>query len=73
MTGLGTWVATLGGGRPDVMAEVPESRTRYKALGGVLLATAAIAALSGGYAFYRALAMPVAWAVCSGSCGGWSS
>ncbi|ABM16744.1 DUF4407 domain-containing protein [Mycolicibacterium vanbaalenii] len=55
-------LVALAGGRPEVLAVVPGARTKFVAMGAVVLATAALAALSAGFAANMALnaTLPVA-------------
>src|SRR5260221_13159558 len=41
------------GAYQDLLKDCPSEQTKYAGLGGVLLATFALAALSAGFAFYR--------------------
>ena len=50
------------GAYQDLLKECPSEQTKYAGLGGVLLATFALAALSAGYAIYSVFNEPV-WAV----------
>jgi hypothetical protein len=69
MSRFSTWLTTLGGGRPDVLVDVPGSGQRFQSLGGVLLGTASVAALSAAFAFHMALGLPFVMAVIAG--GAW--
>ena len=48
-------LATLAGGRTDVLAVVPGARPKFVAMGAVVLGTAGMAALSAGFAVGMAL------------------
>jgi hypothetical protein len=50
------------GAYQELLKECPSEQTKYAGLGGVLLATFALASLSAGYAIYSVFADPV-WAV----------
>ncbi|MGY2065592.1 DUF4407 domain-containing protein [Blastococcus sp. SYSU DS0619] len=56
---LGDGLAVLAGARPDVLAAAPGARPRFVALGGVLLSTGALAAVSAAFAV--AMALGVWW------------
>src|SRR5919202_5264119 len=57
----GDRLAVLAGARLDVLSVAPGARARYVALGGVLLSTGALAALSAAFAVHMALGAP--WAL----------
>lgn len=59
---IGDGLAVLAGARPDVLAVAPGARPRFVALGGVLLSTGALAAVSAAFAVSMALGVwwPVA-------------
>ncbi|CCG04408.1 DUF4407 domain-containing protein [Blastococcus saxobsidens] len=59
---LGDGLTILAGARPDVLAAAPGARPRFVALGGVLLSTGALAAVSAAFAVGMALGVwwPVA-------------
>src|SRR3978361_168322 len=50
--------AALAGARLDVLHVAPGSRAKYVALGGVLLSTGGLAALSAAFAVHMALGAP---------------
>jgi hypothetical protein len=50
------------GAYQDLLKDCPSEQTKYAGLGGVLLATFALAALSAGYAIYSVFADPL-WAI----------
>jgi hypothetical protein len=52
---LGDGLAVLSGARPDVLEAVPGARTKFVALGGVLLSTGGLAVLSAAFAVHMAL------------------
>jgi hypothetical protein len=51
----GNGLAVLAGARPDVLAAAPGARAKFVALGGVLLSTGALAAVSAAFAVHMAL------------------
>lgn len=65
------WLVALAGARHDVLEQTPVDRFRYVATGGVLLTTAAVAAVSAAFALRMAvrvdwpaaIAVGVAWGV----------
>ncbi|GAB3358445.1 DUF4407 domain-containing protein [Modestobacter lapidis] len=57
----GDRLAVLAGARLDLLAVAPGARSKFVALGGVLLSTGALAALSAAFAVHMALGAP--WAV----------
>jgi hypothetical protein len=56
---IGDALTVLAGARPDVLAAAPGARQRFVALGGVLLSTGALAAVSAAFAV--GMALGVAW------------
>ncbi|MGY2001663.1 DUF4407 domain-containing protein [Blastococcus sp. SYSU DS1024] len=56
---IGDGLAVLAGARPDVLAAAPGARPKFVALGGVLLSTGALAAVSAAFAV--AMALGVWW------------
>ena len=48
-------MAVLAGARPDVLASAPGARAKFVALGGVLLSTGGLAAVSAAFAVHMAL------------------
>ena len=63
---LGTWFAAIAGGRRDLLANAPGDRMRYAAMGGVILTTATVAAVSGALAVNMALNLSPVWSVLVG-------
>lgn len=57
----GDRLAVLAGARLDLLTVAPGARSKFVALGGVLLSTGALAALSAAFAVHMALGAP--WAV----------
>jgi hypothetical protein len=51
----GNGLVVLAGARPDVLAAAPGARAKFVALGGVLLSTGALAAVSAAFAAHMAL------------------
>src|SRR3954447_4187682 len=58
---VGNRLAVLAGARLDVLQVAPGARAKHVALGGVLLSTGGLAALSAAFAVHMALGAP--WAV----------
>src|SRR5215218_5774165 len=56
---IGDALATLGGARPELLEAAPGARSRFVALGGVLLSTGGLAVVS--MAFAVAMALGVWW------------
>ncbi|RZU32515.1 DUF4407 domain-containing protein [Blastococcus saxobsidens] len=52
---IGHALAVLAGARPDVLTAAPGARPRFVALGGVLLSTGGLAAVSAAFAVHMAL------------------
>jgi hypothetical protein len=52
---IGNGMAVLAGARPDVLAAAPGARARFVALGGVLLSTGGLGAVSAAFAVHMAL------------------
>src|SRR4051794_15156586 len=52
---IGDGLAVLAGARPDILEVAPGSRSRFVALGGVLLSTGGLAVLSAAFAVHMAL------------------
>jgi hypothetical protein len=52
---IGNWLAVLAGARPDVLAAAPGARSKFVALGGVLLSTGGLALVSMAFAVHMAL------------------
>jgi hypothetical protein len=65
MMSFSEMMASLAGGRADVLAVVDGARGKFAAMGSVLVATAVIAALSAGFAAHMALgaSLPMAIAI----------
>jgi hypothetical protein len=63
---LRKWLASLAGGRYDVLEQTPTDRLRYTATGGVLLTTSAVAAVSAAFALQMAVRLPWQAAVIAG-------
>ena len=59
----GNYLAVLGGADRDVIRAIPEERFRFVAMGGILLTTAAVSALSMYYALHNAIRLPVIAAI----------
>jgi hypothetical protein len=59
-------MAWLGGARLDVLADAPGDRARFVAMGGVILSTAFLSAVSAAFALVMAVGAPVAVAVVVG-------
>jgi hypothetical protein len=62
----GDVMAWLGGGDPAVLAQVPQERTRFAQMAGVLLTTAGIAVVSMTFALHDGVKAPLAVAVVLG-------
>ena len=52
---IGDGLAGLAGARADVLEVAPGARSRFVALGGVLLSTGALAVMSAAFAFWPQL------------------
>ena len=52
---IGNGLAVLAGARPDVLAAAPGARSKFVALGGVLLSTGGLALVSMAFAVHMAL------------------
>src|SRR5829696_3435288 len=52
---IGNGMAVLAGARPDVLAAAPGARAKFVALGGVLLSTGGLAAVSAAFGVHMAL------------------
>ncbi len=63
---LGDFFAVLGGARLDLLAREPGARARWIAMGGVVVSTGALAALSMGFALTYAVGVPLTGAVALG-------
>src|SRR4051794_19039005 len=62
----GDRLAALAGARLDVLQVAPGSRAKYVALGGVLLSTGGLAAVSAAFAVHMALGAPMLLAAAIG-------
>ncbi|HXL95661.1 MAG TPA: DUF4407 domain-containing protein [Streptosporangiaceae bacterium] len=62
----GELLARLGGGDRAVLAQVPQARTGFAAMGAVLLTTAGVATVSMFYALHDAIQDDVGWSVVLG-------
>lgn len=60
------WLLGLVGVRDDLIDELPAERFRYVAMAGVLLTTAAMAAVSATFALQMAVRVPIFWALLLG-------
>ena len=68
---VGDRLAVLAGARLDVLQVAPGARAKHVALGGVLLSTGGLAALSAAFAVHMALGAPWAVALLVGLGWGW--
>ncbi len=59
-------MAWLGGARLDVLADTPGDRARFVAMGGVILSTALLSAVSAAFALSMAVGAPLAVAIIVG-------
>jgi hypothetical protein len=59
MKRVSDFMAWLGGGDPEIMAQVPRSRTRFIQMAGVLLTTSGIAVLSMIFALHDGVKVPL--------------
>lgn len=59
----GNYLAVLGGADREIISRIPEERFRFVAIGGILLTTAAVSALSMYYALHNALRLPAVAAI----------
>ena len=66
LMGLATWFSGIAGGRRDLLVNTPADRIRYAAMGGVILTTAAVAAISGASAVSMSLHLSWGWSVLIG-------
>ncbi|MBP2478444.1 hypothetical protein JOF53_007316 [Crossiella equi] len=64
-------LARLAGGRVDLLARAPGDRARYSTMGGVLVATAAVAGVSAFFALYSVLEL--AWPLAALAGLGWAA
>lgn len=60
------FLATIAGARYDILQKTPVDRFRYVAMGGVLLTTAAVAAVSASFALVTAVKVPPAVGIVAG-------
>lgn len=63
---VSNFLAWLGGARLDVLADAPGDRGRFVAMGGVILSTAFLSAVSAAFALVMAVGAPIAVAVIVG-------
>ncbi|MGD8166680.1 DUF4407 domain-containing protein [Herbiconiux sp. P16] len=63
---VSNFMAWLGGARLDVLADAPGDRARFVAMGGVILSTAFLSAVSATFALVMAVGAPIAVAVIVG-------
>ena len=59
MERISDFMAWLGGGNPEIMAEVPRSRTQFTQMAGVLVTTSGIAVLSMIFALHDGVKIPL--------------
>lgn len=59
-------LASIAGGEAEILKETPGDLLRYAAMGGVIISTALVAALSAALALHMALRMSWPWAVVTG-------
>lgn len=65
-----TWLARLAGARPEILAKAPGDVNKHAALGGVLLTTSGVAAVSAFFALHSVLELPPAAAAAVGAAWG---
>ena len=72
---MGDRLAVLAGARPDVLAAAPGARSKFVALGGVLLSTGGLALVSMAFAVHMSLGVwwPLALVVGVGWAWSWST
>ncbi|SDZ15494.1 DUF4407 domain-containing protein [Herbiconiux ginsengi] len=63
---VSNFMAWLGGARLDVLQDAPGDRARFVAMGGVILSTAFLSAVSAAFALKMAVGAPIAVAVLVG-------
>jgi hypothetical protein len=63
---VSNFMAWLGGARLDVLQDAPGDRARFVAMGGVILSTAFLSAVSAAFALKMAVGAPIAVAVIVG-------
>ncbi|MDO9398412.1 MAG: DUF4407 domain-containing protein, partial [Herbiconiux sp.] len=63
---VSNFMSWLGGARLDVLADAPGDRARFVAMGGVILSTALLSAVSAAFALVMAVGAPVVVAVVVG-------
>jgi hypothetical protein len=66
LMGLTNWLASISGGRLEILSDTPGDRIRYAAMGGVILTTATVAAVSGAIAVNMALRLSPLWSMLVG-------
>ena len=66
MKRVSDFMAWLGGGDRELLAQVPQERTRFTQMAGVLLTTAGIAVLSMTFALHDGVKVPLAVAIVLG-------
>ncbi|MGP4996028.1 DUF4407 domain-containing protein [Glutamicibacter ardleyensis] len=66
MKALSDWLVWLGGARQDIIKFAPGERSRFAAMGLVMLSTSLLAAVSAGFALVMALGLPVVLAAAAG-------
>ncbi|SMH32615.1 protein of unknown function [Rathayibacter oskolensis] len=67
MSALGSGLVWLGGARQDVIVDAPGERPRFRAMGLVILSTAALSGVSAAYAVVMALSLPAPIAILIGA------
>jgi hypothetical protein len=63
---VSNFMSWLGGARLDVLADAPGDRARFVAMGGVILSTAFLSAVSATFALVMAVGAPLAMAIVVG-------
>src|SRR5690348_8177868 len=61
----------MAGAQPDLLRQAPADKTRYTAMGGVLLTTAAVAGVSAAFALNTAVGLDPVSSVVVGVLWGW--
>jgi hypothetical protein len=61
------WLARLAGAQEELLAQTPDDRVKYTALGGVLLSTSAVAGVSAAFALHTAVGLAAVSAVLAGA------
>jgi hypothetical protein len=67
---LSTWLARLAGARAEILSKAPGDVNKHAALGGVLLTTSGVAAVSAFFALHSVLELPPAVAAAVGAAWG---